>query len=191
MTYKTLLALIALTVSAYLTAEVQMVLIAWTPQLCQSSCAQGLQETLSQIPQVAHVDVDMGSGTATLTWRPNQPYSFSPINFATRVIGIPRILYAKMRVRGTIQRSQDIYNIISTGDNTVIRLLSPIQPKPGQYTIQNNIDSYPLTTAMKQQFNDIIAQNQTVIISGTIFQPVSYLFPVLIVESIKAEKPKE
>lgn len=175
-----------LTISA--SAEVQMILITWTPQICQETCAQGLQKYLSEIPQVSKVAVNMASGSATLEWKKNQPYSFTPIDFATRVIGIPRILYAKMRVRGTIQHSQDIYNIISTGDNTAIRLLSPIQPQPGQYTIQTSIDSHPLTPEMKQRLQDIETKQQTVIIEGTIFEPVRSLFPALIIESVKVEE---
>lgn len=189
-TWKTLSA-IFVAVSAFVVAEVQMVLITWTPQICQETCAQGLQKYLSEIPQVANVAVDMGSGSATLTWKPNQPYSFSPINFATRVIGIPRILYARMRVRGTIQGSGKIYNIISTGDNTAIRLLSPIQPQPGQYTIQTSIDTHPLTPEIIQRLQEAQSKRQTVVIEGTIFEPVRSIFPALIIESLKVEKKEE
>lgn len=183
-----LLTAVCLSLSTFVAAEVQMVLITWTPQICQEGCAQGLQEYLSQIPQVSNVAVNMASGSATLEWKKNQPYSFAPINFATRVIGIPRILYARMRVRGTIQHSQGIYNIISTGDNTPIRLLSPIQPQPGQYTIQTSIDSHPLTPEMQQRLKEIELKRQTVIIDGTIFEPVRLTFPALIIESIKVEE---
>lgn len=191
MKIRTLFITLCTMLSISLQAEVSMVIITWAPQVCQEACGRGLHKYLSEIPQVADVAIDLNGGSATLKWKPNQPYSFVPIDFATRVIGIPRILTARMRVRGTVQHNQDVFNLISIGDNTAIRLLSPIQPQPGRYVIQTSIDNHKLTEEMKEKLLEIESKQELVTVEGPIFEPVRSLFPAVIIEYIKAEKKEK
>lgn len=173
-----------------LSAEIQQVMITWAPQICQAPCAAGLQKYLSEIPEVAHADINQANGSATLTWKSDKPYSFSPINFATRVIGIPHILTARIRVRGTITHSQNTFHIISVGDNTAIQLLSPIQPQTGQYTIQHSLDTHNLAPETKEKLLELEREKKVVIIEGPIFEAVRLTYPAMIIQSIKNDEKK-
>jgi len=172
-------------------AEVVDVLITWSPGLCQQTCGQGLQRYLSEIPGVAQVDINLTSGSAKMRWKPNQPFNFSYIDHATRVVGLPRILNSRIKVRGTIQRSGDTFNLISLGDNTSFLLLGTTQPTPGRYEIQTSLYNRPLSEAIKNRLLESQRQHQVVTIDGQLFEPVRQINPVIIVENITVEKKEK
>lgn len=185
---KTFFTLLCIGLASFLGAEVDYVTISWTPEVCIESCGQGLKRYLSEIPEVSNVEINLAAGTARMLWKPNHQFSFQPINTATRVIGIPRILNSRIKVRGTISSSGDTYNLLSIGDNTPFLLLGPIQPNPAQYTITTSIYSHPLSQEMQNRLRDIERKRQVVAIEGTLFEPVRQISPVIIVEKLTVEE---
>src|ERR1700722_5883495 len=84
-----------------LLGEIQSVKIKWNPQYCQYDCRQNLVRRLREVPGVANVEFNAQFGEATLTWKPNFPFAFTPIDTAMRTVG-PALHAVNLKVRGTI-----------------------------------------------------------------------------------------
>jgi len=168
--------------------EIQQIVVKWTPGLCTSSCIAGLDKQFKKIAGVASVSLDQASAQAFLQWKPNYPFSYTPIQYAMSAIGL-YVTEFRMKVRGTIEHDKTNVFLVSIGDNTSFTLLSPIIPTPSQSPQLFNVESYQLTPQLKERLIATEAQHQVVSISGPIFQP--WLSPplLLIVESLNIEKP--
>jgi hypothetical protein len=160
----------------------------WDAALCNPRCAAELQNRLAKTPGVANAQVSQPAGRADVVWQPTVPFSFQPLNFAVRYVGIrPRLF--RIRVRGNIVISGSNYQLISIGDNTPFVLRGPIQPNLRQYTEQYNPQSHFLTQNTAQQLQDIARSRKVVIIEGPFFEPFRSPPNQLIVESLSVEEP--
>lgn len=173
-------------------AEIEKVTVRWRPQVCDASCASGLLETFKNIPQVAFVEVDPAVGQATLTWKPNERFSFQPINYAMRWIG-PSIQDLRVRVSGIIL-APDPYgtiSLVSLGDNTFFDLLGPIVPQTDRFVISQNIESHPLSSELRKKLLDAARNNFVVVISGPLFGFWRSTTLLLIVENLQIKPPEK
>lgn len=169
-------------------AEIQQVVIKWTPGLCTASCIAGLDKAFKKIDAVASTSLDQAAAQAVLQWKPNYPFSYTPIDYAMNAIGL-YVTEFRMKVRGTIIHDKTNVFLVSLGDNTSFTLLSPTIPAPSQAASLYNVESYQLTPQLRERLIATEAQHQVVSIAGPIFTP--WLSPplLLIVESLNIEKP--
>lgn len=166
-----------------LSAEIEEIVMKWNALECLDVCIPTLQQQLDNIINVTDLQINPRAGTSVMRWKPNYPFSYEPFNLATRTVGI-RIADFRMKVRGTINRQQDNYYLVSIGDNTSFLLLGPIRAEPGRYIIRQNIASHPLSPKLRQQLLLAANNGQIVEIEGPLFEPLRYLL-MLIVEQIK------
>ncbi|MFI5344396.1 MAG: hypothetical protein ACHQUC_09275 [Chlamydiales bacterium] len=175
--------LICLFSCSILSAEVEEIVMKWNALLCLDVCIPTLQQQLGYITNVTDVQINPRAGAAVMRWKPNYPFSYEPFNLASRMVGT-RIIDFRMKVRGTINRQQDNYYLVSTGDNSSFLLLGPLRAEPNRYIIWSNIASHPLSPKLRQQLLIAANDGQIVEIEGPLFQPWRYLL-MLIVEQIK------
>lgn len=179
-----------------LNAEVEEVTINWlNPVACQQSCISGLEKRFLTIQGVESVQMNQPNGLATLKWKPNVPFSFTPINWALRYVGV-REQYVRVKVRGTINITKtsvnsETYNLISNGDKTKFELINRINPNQNEYSPQystyNRTVSGDLQTSLQKAQKD----KSVVVINGTLFEPQrSPPDPLrIIVDQIQVEEP--
>jgi len=154
-----------------LQAEIQHVIIKWTPALCiLPSCVQGLQQQFVRISGVEDVQINQAAGQATLRWKPDVPFTFPPINTAMSMIGLS-ILDFRMRARGHIIQQGNNFVFVSQGDETRFVLLGPVTPQQTRYVIEFNPETHLPNPQLKDQFQQAVQNNSSVIIEGPIFQP--------------------
>lgn len=153
-----------------LLAEIEYVVVTWNPGLCQASCIKGLEERFKKVPGVDAVEMNGPNGFARLTWKKRVPFSFQPINYALRWIGI-REKDVRVKVRGYIAIYKDMYSIISSEDHTHFVLFNRVTSSPNDYVIEFNPANRILTPELKEQFDEIKRNNQTVVIEGSLFMP--------------------
>jgi hypothetical protein len=173
-------------------AEIQVLTIRWTPQLCQKNCIQLVERELRKIPGVKVISLDQGSGQATLTWKEGIPFQFSSINMAMRMVGLS-IRDIRIKVTGRIQHNADIFYIVSNHDNTRFELLNPITPVRGGSVVEYNVAARKILPALQQQLLEGETQKLTATIEGPIFMPQRNTIPSQIVlDSLSFdEKDKE
>ena len=174
---------------ASLNAEVQQVTLIWQPGLCSASCVKELTKQLYRAPGVEKVDIDEGSGRASIIWKPQAPFSFQQINAALRYVGIRQDLI-RLRVRGKITEMGSQLKLISSGDNTPFELLNPITAQANQYAVQWNPSTRQLTPQLKSELLEIQKNGWTVTIEGTFFEPFRSPPNRLIVEQLSTDKSK-
>lgn len=155
---------------ATLAAEIEQVVLTWQAPLCQDACVRELNRQLSRIRGVAAVDVNQGAGNATLKWQPDAPFSFQPINMATRFVGI-RINDIGLKVRGRIAGTAQNLQLISEKDNTVFYLYNPILPNTNQYNTRNSLYNRQLSPEVAAQLLETVKKRQLVTIEGQLFEP--------------------
>lgn len=169
-------------------SEIEKVSFNWTAGLCPQNCVIGLEQQLRQYPEIDSIVINQAGGQ--LTWKPNQIFSFIPLNQASRMVGI-RILTTRVKVKGRIVESGGTFYIVSTGDNSRIQLIGPIQPSPDRYVIQQSIDSHPLSDAMKARLIEFEQKNKEVVVDGPLFEPARMMFLALIVENLTSAKEQQ
>lgn len=174
-----------------LKAEIQNVTVTWQAALCPDSCPNLLVREFNKISGVEKVDIQPGAGQLELKWKPDVPFSFSPINTAMRMVG-PRLKVIRVSVKGRIHSSGDNFAIVSDRDGTTFNLVNRITPKPDQYFEQYNINTRSLPDDVKAELREKERNREVVIISGPLFQPERVLPLQLILEYMqKAEEPKK
>lgn len=165
-------------------AEIQEVTITWTAQECLGSCAQGLYAQFKKIPAVSEININQSAGRATLKWRPNAPFSYQSIDTAMRLIGL-YINNIKVSVRGTVVHdSPTTFRVLSIGDHSSFTLLSVPTAAPNQYVVQNNVQNRTLPPSTINQLLQAQQNNQTVTVSGPLFEPWRSPPVYLIIEHI-------
>lgn len=155
-----------------LTAEIEWVIIKWTPGLCLTNCTQILGPRLRQIPGVSEVSIDQPQAQAQLRWLPGFTFSYTPIEAALAWVGLsinPTGL--RVKVRGQIMHDRVNIGLVSIGDGTAFILLSPVAPRLSGYTEEFNVASYVLTPQTRDQLLQAEATGQIVTIQGPIFSP--------------------
>lgn len=179
---------VSLTVSTLLHAEIEKVVIKWTPQLCTDSCVKGIYHYMKGVDSIAEIKVNKEAGQADIRWKPQASFSYFTVNQPMQMVG----LYVKdmrLRVRGTIVQTKMNMKLISLGDNTSFTLLSPIQPSGVNMPQVNNPESHYLMPEVRQKLLDAEANHQVVTIEGPLFEGWRSPPLLLIVEQLHISKP--
>lgn len=188
----TFLLAISFVLCLHLNAEVIQVVIKWNPIPCKNECPRLLQEQLQKAKGVASVEVNAAGGFASIVWDKKIPFSFVPLNWALRFVGV-REKYLRVKVRGKVRGSGASYSITSEGDGTTFVLFNRAVPvNPPQYVNLFNPSNRILSQELIDKLEQAKKGNQTVVIDGPIFMPErSPPDPLrLVVENISIDNPK-
>jgi hypothetical protein len=194
--FKSLLITSALTLLCLrleLQAEVEQVILTWNPIPCNYACPKNLQDRLQKAKGVASVDMQASDGRAIMVWDTHIPFSFVPLNFALRYVGV-REKSLRVKVSGYVHGSGANYSITSRGDNTNFVLFNRAVPaNPPQYNNLYNPTNRVLSKDQIAKLEDAKKGKQVVVIEGPIFMPErSPPDPLqLVIENISIEAPKE
>lgn len=156
--------------STPLSAEIVQVTLVWQAGLCTPACIRELNQQLSRINGVDQINMNEGAGRAYLTWKKDAPFSFQPINMATRFVGI-RINDIRLKVKGRISGSGSNLQLISDGDNTRFSLLNPITSSPNQYSVSNSVYTRQLSADVIAKLIETVKNKETVTVEGQFFEP--------------------
>jgi hypothetical protein len=176
-----------------LSAEIQQLTIKWQQNICTASCGKNLEKEFRKAYGVADVTVDTNQAQANIKWKPNIPFSFQPINYSMHGIGLG-IDGIYMKATGTIQHTKTPFSefqLISSGDNTVFHLVSPIPTSTYGYVERYSTFNRGITSELRSQLLDAVDKQQTVTIDGPIFLPYRSPPLQLVVQHFKAEPPQQ
>lgn len=174
---------LCLLLQSALFGEVENVVIKWNAALCQGFCETALANQLNSAPPVASYRIDPYKGIADIQWKPNAPFTFGVLNFASRSVGF-RIIETRVKVKGTIAHDQENIYIVSLGDNTRFILLGPLSTIPGQYAVRASRASYPLPEDWAEWFLAMEEDSQLVTVEGLLITPQTYILAIS-VEQVK------
>lgn len=186
------LLLILLMPSAMVFSEVEQAILKWNPTACNHNCPGLLQARLQQAKGVSSVEMHAEEGWAAMAWDPKIPFSFVPLNWALRYVGV-REKALRVRVSGHVQGSGVNYSITSRGDNTNFVLFNRAVPvDPPQYVNMYNPSNRILSKEIIAKLEEAKKGNRIVVIDGPIFMPErSPPDPLrLVVENISVEETK-
>lgn len=167
-----------------LNAEIEQVMIKWTPGLCQDSCIRGLEQQFRRIQGVTQVNFSPTNSQAILQWAPNVPFSYRPIEGAMAHIGLSTEDIF-VTVRGKISHTSQDVILTSIGDNTPFHLLSTPQQMPNQFIEENSPFNRALNPEMRSKLLEVESNQQIVTISGPLFHPETSPPLFLVVVSLK------
>lgn len=173
-----------------LQAEIVLVTVKWTVNLCQDYCVRNLYKELGKVKGVGEVVINQAGAQADLRWKPNVPFSFVDVDAAMRMVG-PSIEDIRMKVHGTLTHTQDSVTLISTGDNTHFQLLSPIIPSKTQYVEEYNVATHTLWAATREQLLQAEANHLSVTIDGQLFRPEWAPPLYILIQKITVDQPKK
>lgn len=183
--------LCAIILSNPLQAEIEKITLRWTAQLCQNSCTKLLENEFRKIHGVNEISIDQGSGQATLTWKEKVPFQYTSINTAMHMVGIS-LRDIRIRVKGTIKHSGDVFYILSEGDNTRFDLVNPVIPHANGQAAEFNAAARKLTPPLRQKLLDGEAAKQIATIEGPVFMPERMTIPTqLVLDQLSFSDPKE
>lgn len=166
---KIFLALLLFSVS-YISAEIKTVTISWRNINCPEQCIQHLEKFFYDHPPVATVRMNQGGGNAVLTWKPNQPFEYQPVNYAVRRIGLSAN-NVRIKLTGTISHFGDRFYITSLGDGTRIELLSAPASSKTDYVEKWSYFTHTLSPGYQNQFLDAQRRHLLVTVEGPLFEP--------------------
>lgn len=169
-----------------LRAEIQRVVFTWNPLICQTMCIPLLEKNVRDLQGVTDFSLNSQTGIAELHWRPQVPFSFDPINFATRATGV-RLLTLIVRVAGAISHDYSNVYLTSTGDGTRFLLFGPLAVQTGQYTIRQNVANYPMPPQLKVKLLEAERLGKIVTIEGPLLRPETYSLN-LIAQQVNVQK---
>ncbi|MBA3604012.1 MAG: hypothetical protein H0W50_10335 [Parachlamydiaceae bacterium] len=149
--------------------EVERITVKWEPLVCKESCVQGIVRELVSVAGVAEIVINSDQGAANIRWKPRLPFSFTFISNAVGVIG-PRILDARVQVRGTLLATNSAILLESLGDNTRFVLMSPAKQTFSGNVPQNSFETHILAPELRQQFMDGIRDSCVVTVKGPLLQ---------------------
>lgn len=190
---KSTLLTIFVAVSLYLPlqAEIQNVTITYQAALCIDQCPALLEKEFLKIPGVQKVQVLGQAGQVELRWKPDSPFSLSPINTAMRMVG-PRLKMVYVTVKGQIRSYGDTITLVSDGDGTTFNLVNRISPNPNQYFEQYNIDTRAIPPALRDELLTYERNRNAVVIQGPLFQPERIIPLQLVVQYLQqAQQPAQ
>lgn len=169
-----------------LSAGVEEIQISWNALKCLYTCVPSIEKNLYQIGSVSDVKIDAQSGTATMKWDANVPFSYEPFRLASSAAGI-RFRHMRVKVSGRIVHDGEFIYIQSPGDNSRFLLIGPIKTEPGRYIPNFSFETHPLTQRDKETLLRAERNGSTVEISGPLYIP-SHWPRVLITEQIKVRE---
>lgn len=172
-----------------LQADIEIV-VKWLPGSCGDSCVQQLDRQLHSIKDVAEIKFEGTNNQATLRWRPDRHFSFTPIDNAFRYVGVD-MNEIFVTVRGTITSTHRDVTITSLGDNSKFILLSPLRTNPAEAPMPNNIQSYALKPETREQLLPTESIYQIVTAEGSLFEPERSPPNLLILEKVTIPTPWE
>lgn len=173
-------------------SEIEEVIIKWDPLLCKQACIKGLEKRFGQVPGVQSVEMNRAEGSSKMSWKPNVPFAFTPLNAALRWIGI-RQNDVRVKVRGTVSESGNAFFLISNGDRTKFVLINRVYSDPGEYVVQFNTQNREIKGELAKTLREVKKAKDIVSINGTLFMPLrSPPNPLyLIVDQIQKEQPEQ
>ena len=170
--------------------EIQHVIITWTPMECQAKCLEGLNTQFAKIQGVSEVSINQSAGQVTLKWKPNIPFSFSPVNIAMEMIGLT-INDIRISVHGTLRHDPTHVSLTSIGDNTRFDLLNPVTPETSRQAAQFNIGARGLKPELRQKLLEGESNHQEATIEGPLFMPERSPPLELVVDKLQFSKPTD
>lgn len=173
-------------------AEIINVTVRWTPASCIASCIKTVESVFKNANYIAEVEIDPGTGQATLKWKPNAPFSYQSVKRPMQMAGIG-IQYLRIKVRGKIKHDAQTVRLVSTGDNTTFVLLDIVVPNPSQYVELNNPQNRYLSPAQRQKLLQAESEGKLATIEGPLFEPhrtPPLPFLQLITEKMTFEEPE-
>jgi hypothetical protein len=154
-----------------LQANINSVIVKWTPALCQASCVRQLENRFSNMAGVANLTIDQGNGVMELKWKKNAPFSYTDLNWTMRWIGLS-MTYVRVKATGRILKSGSTYILESKHDKTRFTLLGIAIPEAPSLSIQaNSIFTRPLSASNIELLENAIHNQLLVTIDGPLFQP--------------------
>lgn len=171
--------------------EIEEIVIKWDPLLCKQACIQGLEKRFGMIPGVESIVMNRAQGSSRMSWKSNVPFAFTPFNAALRWIGI-RQNDVRIKVKGTVSESKNMFSLISNGDRTKFILINRVYSDPGEYVVLFNVQNRAITGELAATLRNAKRKREIVSINGTLFMPLrSPPNPLyLIVDQIQKEEPK-
>lgn len=154
-----------------LQANINRVIVKWTPQLCLESCTRQLQNRFSNMAGVADLSIDQGNGVMELKWKKNTPFSYTDLNWTMRWIGLS-MTYVRVKATGYILKMGSTYILESKQDKTRFTLLGVAIPEaPTLFVQANHIFNRPLSSSNIEFLENAIHNKLLVTIDGPLFQP--------------------
>jgi hypothetical protein len=176
-----------------LNGEIELVTLTWDPTPCRESCQTNLRKRLAAAAGVASAEVYGDVGRAEITWKPNSPFSFVPLNWALRFVGL-RERTVRVKVSGTISGGGKNFSLVSRGDHTNFVLLNRVAPvEPSHYTNEYSRTNRDLSQELIDKLEEGKKKKLIAVIEGLLFEP--YRSPPnpnqLIVDQISFEEAKK
>lgn len=169
-------------------AEVEQVIVTWVSMECQTTCITQLRYQFQKIPGVQ--DVAINPGRAEIKWKPNVPFSFSPINVAMELLGIT-INDIRVRAHGTLSHGQTNVTLTSIGDHTRFDLLNPVVPEISGQAAEYNIGARYLRPALRQKLVEAEKDGLEATIEGPLLFPERSPPLELVVDHVSFKKPEK
>lgn len=157
--------------------EIENVRVQWDPARCQTTCIQNLVGKLRAVPGVSSININPSQGSADIRWSPFFTFNVSSLKSPFTSSGLV-VLEIRLRVRGMIDVSGNLYSIISLGDYTPFNLLGPGVTTPitpymtqGSYV---NPSSYPVNANVAQKLIQANRTNVVTVVEGPLVAPDRY-----------------
>jgi hypothetical protein len=171
--------LLSILLSFGLMAEIEQITLKWNPAVCSDICSSTLEKNFQTIKGVSNLQLDHKAGTAAMNWASGIPFSYNPFYAALHSQNL-RIKDIYLRIRGNITHDTENFYIVSLGDNTRFHLIGPVQEQPGQYVIQANIATHPLSAELREKLSTAEKNKQTITIEGLLFEPTRHVNTLVI-----------
>ena len=176
------LSILTLCVSDSLFAEIEWVKLSWRPESCPPNCYPVLERRLQRIPGVKALKMNFVDGEALLKWKPKVPYDDRSVRTAVAWVGLG-LRNVHIKLRGLIEHDRHNTFIVSIGDETKLRLATPVKPEEGKYIVRGANLQQPLDPEMKLRLHKAEGEEEVVVIEGLLYQP--YRPPIqLIIEEV-------
>lgn len=183
--------ILGLLLPALLAADIEQVVVKWTPQLCQPSCIKQLNDKFSKLKGVEKVSIDPSSGVMTLKWKEKAPFSYTDLDWAMRWVGL-YMTYVRVKTTGTIQKKGKAYTLISKNDNTSFELIGTANIQSQNLAVEtNSIYNRPLSQTVTAQLDTAIAKKLLVTVDGPLFEPWRGPPTRIVVDQIRMTDPKD
>ncbi len=153
-----------------LQAEIEKVVITWTPMKCQNWCIQEIDKQFRRVPEIAEVEVNKEAGQANITWQKNARFDYMSVNMVMHQLGLA-IRDIRLKVRGHIRHTDKTVTLVSSGDLTTFDLINAVIPQSTAQSVQFNLAARALQPDMRQKLLEAEAQKQEVTIDGPLFMP--------------------
>lgn len=169
-----------------LAAELQEVSLSWRARNCDESCEAKIKERLLDIDEVSEVTILPGSGQASLKWKPDAPFSYSPLNIAMRRVG-PSLQQVRLVVTGEAKMDGKDVLLISAGDNTTFLLLGPTEQQEVGIAVQGTTRGRELPQSTVDRLMEASREDKPVTIKGPLFDPFRAPPYKIIIESVSVQ----